>query len=121
MYHLGAVLGDAALLRTAEPTIKPVMFCRNTRGILALGTQLDEVGAFLRGFGEQNAVVGDDAHGVAVNMGEAAHQLHSEQGLELVEFRTVDDPGDHLADIVGLSGIPGDNAVDVFGFVERSG
>ena len=41
--------------------------------------------ALLARFGKQNAVVGHDAHFVAVDVGEAAHQGGAVPGLELVE------------------------------------
>ena len=40
-------------------------------GDTALGAELDEVCAFEGGFGEEDAVVGEDADGVGVDAGEA--------------------------------------------------
>ena len=53
------------------PTMKPVMFCRKTSGILLLAAQLDEMRALERAFGKQHAVVGDYADRHAVDMGKA--------------------------------------------------
>jgi hypothetical protein len=58
--------------------MKPVMFCRNTSGDLAVAAQLDEVRALLRRLAEQDAVVGDDADGHALDLGEAADQRGTE-------------------------------------------
>ena len=55
-----------------RPTMKPVMFCRNTSGDPALCAQLDEVGALLRRFGEQDPVVRDDPNRHPRDVGEAA-------------------------------------------------
>src|SRR5580700_4113456 len=68
--HLGAVLSDAArLVLPAEHEAGDVL--QEDQGNPALVTQLDEVGALERGLAEQDAVVGDDADGVAVDAGEA--------------------------------------------------
>ena len=48
--------------------------------------ELDEVRALLRGLREQDAVVGDDADRVAVDVGEAADQRRAVKLLELVEL-----------------------------------
>ena len=53
-----------------RPTMKPVMFCRNTSGILRW-QQLDEMRALHRRFGEQDAVVRDDPDRVAPDVREA--------------------------------------------------
>jgi hypothetical protein len=95
--------------------MKPVMFCRNSRGYASLGAELHEVRALHRGLGEQDAVVGDDADGVAVQPGEAADQRVAVERLELVEGRVVDEAGDHLADVEGLAAIRGNDAVQVLG------
>ena len=58
----------------SRPTMKPVMFCRNSSGIAALVAQLDEVRALERRLGEQDAVVGDDPDRVPVQPGEAGDQ-----------------------------------------------
>jgi hypothetical protein len=68
-----------------RPTMKPVMFCRNSNGMLALGAQFDEVRALERGFREQDAVVGDNADRIAVQMREAGHERGAVARLEFVE------------------------------------
>ena len=77
----------------SRPTMKPVMFCRKTSGMLALAGELDEVRALERRLAEQHAVVGEDADRVAVEVGEAAHERLAVAGLELVELRAVDESG----------------------------
>jgi hypothetical protein len=46
-------------------------------------------------------------------MREAADERLAVQRLELVQHRAVDEPGDHLADVVGLAQVLGDDAVQV--------
>jgi hypothetical protein len=75
------------------------------------------VGGLLGAFGEQDAVVGEDADWQAVQAGEARHQRFAEQLLELVELGSVDDAGDHFADVVGLARVERDDAFE-FGRVE---
>ncbi|MNN06427.1 hypothetical protein D3C81_1192170 [compost metagenome] len=84
-----------------------------------LAGQFDEVRAFLRRFREEDAVVGQDRHGVSVQVGKAAHQGGTEQRLEFIEHRAVDQPRDHLAHIEGLLGVGRDHAVQLFAAVQR--
>lgn len=79
----------------------------------------DEVRAFLRGFGEQDAVVGQNRHRVAMQVGEAAHQGGAEQRLELIEHRAIDQPGDHLTYIERLLGIGRHHAIQLVGRIQR--
>lgn len=81
----------------------------------ALVAQLDEVGALLGRFGEQDAVVGDDPDRVAVDPGEAGDQGLPELGLELREPGAVGDARDDLAYVVGGAGVRGDGAVEAVG------
>ena len=66
---------------------------------LALTAELHEVGALQAGFGEQDAVVGHDAHQMAVNARKAADQRGAVAWLEFVEARTVHDPRDEFTDV----------------------
>lgn len=69
-HQLGAVFGDAPLFgRGADHEAAYVL--EEEEGDAALGAELDEVGAFEGGFGEEDAVVGEDADGVGVDAGEA--------------------------------------------------
>ncbi len=74
---------------------------------------------FLRGFGEENAVVRQDRYRVAVQVGEAADQGGAEQGLELVEHRAIHQPGDHFAHVERLLGVCRDHPVQLIGGVVR--
>jgi len=69
--------------------------------------------------GKQNAVVGDDAHGHAVDMREGADDGFAVQALELVEPRAVDDARDDLAHVIGHARVGGDDAVDLGRVVGR--
>ena len=68
--------------------------------------------ALQRGFGEQDAVVGDDADRIAAEMREAADQRRAVELLEFVELAAVDDAGDDLAHVVGLARSRRDDAVE---------
>ena len=59
--QLSAVAGNAAVF-VFLPTIKPVMFCKNTSGILRW-QQLDKVRALERRLGKQDAIIGDPPTG----------------------------------------------------------
>ena len=117
-HHLRAVLGDAAVLVLAADHEAGDVLQEQQRNA-ALAAQLDEVRALLRRLAEQDAVVGDDAHRVAVELGEAAHQRRAVARLELVEARAIDHAGDDLAHVEGLAGVAGDDAVDLFRVVQR--
>ena len=81
--------------------------------------QLDEVRSLERRLGEQDAVVGDDADEEPVQAGEAGHERGAVALLELVEPRAVDQPGDDLANIVGLPDVGADDAVELRRVVRR--
>ena len=84
-HHLGAVLGDAAGL-VFLPDHEAGDVLQEQQRNAALAAQLDEVRALQRRFREQDAVVGDDADGIAEDMGEAADQRRAVELLELVEL-----------------------------------
>jgi hypothetical protein len=86
---------------------------------LALAAQLDEVRALVGALREQDAVVGDDAHGHAFDVGKAGDQGGAVAGLELVELGAVDQAGDHLAHVEGLARVGGDHAVELGLVVQR--
>ena len=82
----------------SRPTMNPVMFCRNTSGT-PRWSQLDEVRT-LEGRLENRIRCWPRSHRMAVDPREPGDQRGPVQG-ELVEPRPVDDPGDHLAHVVG--------------------
>src|SRR6202043_1142848 len=106
-----AVLGDAARLVFAPDHEARDVLQEDERDA-ALRAELDEMRALERAFREQNAVIGDDADGIAPDAGESRHQRLAVELLELVELAAVDDARDHLAHIVGLARVAGDDAVD---------
>ena len=69
--------------------------------------------------GEQDTVVGDDADGVAEEVGEGADQRRAVELLELFELGRIDDAGDDLAGVEWLAQVGADNAVDLAGVVGR--
>jgi hypothetical protein len=87
---------------TFLPTMKPVMFCRKRSGTRRSQQSSMKCAPFLRRLREEDAVVGDDADRHAVEVREAGDERRAVACLELVEARAVDDPRDHLADVVGL-------------------
>ena len=101
--HLRAVLGDAAGSYFL-PTIKPVMFCRNISGMPRWQHSSMKCAPFLRALGEQDAVVGDDRRRDSRTAGKAADQGGAIELLELIEFRAIDEAGDHFAHVIGLLG-----------------
>ena len=94
-----------------RPTMKPVMFCRNTSGTLRWQHSSMKCAPFSATLGEQDAVVGDDADRHALDVREAGDQRGAVARLELVELAAVDDARDHLAHVVRLARVGRDHAV----------
>ena len=93
--------------------MKPEMFCRKRSGVPPLAGKLDEMGALHRAFGEEDAVIGEDRHRHPPDAGEAADQGGAVKRFELVELAAVDDPADHLVDVIRRADVVGDNAVQL--------
>ncbi len=107
------MLGDAfGLVLAADHEARDVL--QEQQRDLALAGKLDEVRAFDRAFAEQHAVVGEDRHRHAPDMGEAADQRAAVLRLEFVEFGRIDDPRDHLVDVIGRADVVGDYGVKLF-------
>ena len=101
VHHLRAVLGDAAaLVLLADHEAGDVL--QEDQRDAAQVAQLDEVRRLQRRFGEQHAVVGDDADEKSVQPREAGDERRRVALLELVEARAVDHPRDHFAHVVRL-------------------
>ncbi len=111
--HLGTILGNAGLLVLLSDHEAGDVLKENQWDI-ALIAQLYEVRALQRRFGEQDAVVGDDADRVAVDVSEAGNQRGAVARLEFLELRTVDQARDDLADLERVARVVGQDAVDVF-------
>ena len=116
--HLGAVLGDAAGLVVAPDHEAGDVLQEQQRDLPAVA-QLDEVRALERGLGEQDAVVRDDPDRMAVQPGEAGDQRRPVERLELGEPAAVDQPGDHVADVVGRARVGRDDLVHRRRVVQR--
>ena len=113
-HELGAVLGDAArLVLAADHEAGDVL--QEQQRDAALAAQLDEMRALQRALGEQDAVIGDDADRHAPDAGEAGDQRRAVEALELVELGAVDEPGDHLADVVLLLEVGRHDGVEILG------
>src|SRR5690606_19236049 len=116
--QLGAMLGDAAGL-VFLPDHEAGDVLQKQQRNAALAGQFDEVRAFLRRFGEEDAVVRQDRHRIAVDMGETANQRGAEQRLEFIEAGVVDDTGDHLAHVERLLAVGRNHPVQLFGGIAR--
>ena len=90
------------------------MFCRKDERDAPLIAQLDEVRRLERAFGEEHAVVGENADLVAEDARETGHDRRRVALLELLKTRAVDDARDDLAHVVRLPGVARDDAVDLF-------
>src|SRR5687767_14858364 len=118
MYHLGAVLGDAAALVLLAYHEAGNVLQEEERDAPE-AAQLDKVCRLQRRLAEEDAVVGDDADEESVDTSEARDQRRRVPLLEFVEPRTVDDARDHLAYVIGLAQIEIDDAVDFRRVVRR--
>lgn len=65
---------------------------------MTLGAELNEMGAFEGGGGEEDTVVGDDADFVAVDVREACYECRAVVSLELREDTTVNNPRNDFVD-----------------------
>ena len=105
-HELRAVLGDTARL-VLLPDHEAGDVLQEQQRHAALAGELDEVRALQRRLREQDAVVREDRDRVAEDAGEAAHERVAVQRLELVQHGAVDQPRDHLADVVRLAEVAG--------------
>ncbi len=102
-----------------RPTMKPVMFCRNSSGMARWTQSSMKWAPFCAALAEQNAIIGDDAHRRAVKLGEAGDERRAVARLEFVETRAVDDAGDDLAHVIGVARVGGNDPVNFLGVVKR--
>jgi hypothetical protein len=80
--------------------------------------QFDEMGALERALAEQHAVVGQDGDRHSPRCGRSRRPGSLPyRGLELVELRAVDQPGDDLAHVIGGADVVGDDAVQFLGVI----
>src|SRR5690606_23857215 len=116
--HLRTMPGNALVLVFAPHHEARDVLQEDERNA-SLAAQLDEVSTFLRGFREQDAVVGDDADRHAVNMGKPSDQCGAEARLELVEFRAVNNAGNHFAYVIRFAGVERNHTVEFGRVVQR--
>src|ERR1700759_1735372 len=75
--------------------------------------------ALQRALAEQDAVIGDDADRITPDMRKAANQRLTIKLLELVEFRTIDQPGNDVPHVERPAAVGGNNTVDFLGRKQR--
>ena len=116
MNHLGPIFGDpGALVLTPDDEAGDVL--KKDERDAAEIAELDEMRRLERGLREEHAVVGDDADEQPVQAGEPRDERGAVPLLELVEARSVDEAREDLADLVGMSRVGVDDAVDLAGVV----
>ncbi len=101
------------------PTMKPVIFCRNTNGIFLWPHSSTKCAPFSSGLTEQNSIIGNDADRVTMNAGKATDQCGAVQCLEFIKFGTIHDTCDHFADIVGFPCVRRYDSVNFIGVIKR--
>ena len=74
---------------------------------------------FLGAFAEQDAVVADDADGIAPDVGKAGDKRVAIKSFEFVEARAVDGACDNFADVERFSEIARDDSREFFLIVQR--
>ena len=84
-----------------------------------LAGELDEMRPLERRLGIEDAVIGEDGDRHAEDPGKAGDQRRAVELLELLELRAVDQPGDHLAHIIGPRQAHRHDAVELGRVVER--
>ena len=119
-HQLGAVFRDAAGF-VLPPDHEAGDVLQEQQRDVALAAQLDEMRALQRGLAEQDAVIGHDPDGHAVQMREAADQRGAIEALELIEFAAIDQPRDHLPHVIGIAHVAGDDAIQLRRVVMRFG
>ena len=85
----------------------------------ALGAELDEMRTLERGLGEQNAVVGHNADRMAHHPRKTTDERTPVRRFELVQTRSIHNPGDDLTYVERLARRLRHDAVDLVGVVER--
>ncbi len=115
--HFVAVFGDpAALVILSDDKTGDVL--QEHQGYFTTVAKLDKLGGFQRTFREKDAVVAQDAHWIAVDVGETADQGRTVHRLEFRKLAAVYDAGDDLPDVIGGGDVPRYDAVGLFGIVQ---
>src|SRR5215813_2616879 len=90
---------DDSLLFVTAPDHKTRYVLQEQQWDVLLVAEVNELRAFFGGFGNQHAVVAQNADQKAMNTRPAGNQCRAVFRLELLELRSVDDARDHLFDI----------------------
>ena len=77
------------------------------------------MGALLRRFGEEDAVVRNDPHRIPADVSEPAHERATVPRLELVEPAAVEQAAENLMHVVRLASGSGNNPTDLFRRMKR--
>ena len=115
--ELRTVLDDAALLVAGADHESGDVLQEQDRHVHPVA-QLDELGALVGLLAEQDAVVGEDAHGIAVDVPPAGDQRGAVQRLELVELAAVEHAGQDLARLEGDLDVRRGDAEQLLGVVQ---
>ena len=116
--HFAAVLDDATLLALGTHHEAGCVHQKYQRNI-PLVAQLHELRGFGRALGCDGAVVANNAHRHAVDMGPATNRVAVVFGLEIQKLATVHNAGNHLAAIIGLAVVQRHHAAQLPGAVKR--
>src|SRR5262249_14446165 len=110
---LRSVLGNAAVLEPFSDDESRDVLQEYQRDV-SLRTELNEVGCLERAFGKQYPIVPDDPDRVSPNPSEAADDCRPVQCFEFVKPACIHNAVDHLANVVHLPRIRGNDFVDLF-------
>ena len=119
LMSLAPLLDDAALLGLASPTMKPVMFCRNSSGVSVWLHSWMNCAPFCDSSENRMPLLAEDADREAADRRPAAHELVAVERLELLEPAAVDDAGDDLADVERDADVGRGAAEQLVGVVQR--
>ncbi len=99
-----------------RPTMKPVMFCRNTSGILRWQHSSMKCAPFRADSLNRMPLLAMMPTSHPLDARKAADQGGAVARLELVELAAIDDAGDDLAHVKRLARVGRDHAIQLFCF-----
>ena len=97
----------------ARPTMKPVMFCRNSSGVRRWSQSSMKWAPFSADSQKSTPLLASDPDRVPVDPGEGGDQGGAVLRLELLELAAVGERADHVAHVVGRARVRRHDAVQV--------